>query len=182
MDPQRLFFVAAAVVQFALWLVFAGRYKTPASMPSVTVLRYGGGLRLFSLAVAFAVPTWTIVFFAMAPGQRASPVPIGITFLVCGFVVGILMMETQGAYLIVADNTITSLSPWRRRREWRWHEIEQVTFSRLHWSLELHGPRQEVVRASLFLVGIGDLARAILRHVSGIKCAPARKLLDRLAK
>jgi hypothetical protein len=182
MDPQRLFFVAAAVAQFALWLVFAGRYKPPAPTAGSTVLRYGGALRLFSLAFAFAVPVGTVVIFAVVRGNDASPIPLGITLLVCGFVVGILMMETQGVFMIVADDKIISLSPWRRRREWRWHEIEQVTFSRLHWSLELHGPRQETIRASLFLVGIGDLARAILRRVSGIKCAPARKRLDRLAK
>jgi hypothetical protein len=182
MDPQRLFIVAAAVVQLALWLVFAGRYKRPAAAPGTTVLHYGWKLRLLGLTIAFVIPMLTIVFFATAPGRHASPLPIGITFLLCGCAGGALLLETQGVHLIVSSESVVSMSPWRRRLEWRWREIERVTWSRAHWSLVLHGPRQETIRASLFLVGIGELARAILRHVSGNKCIPARKMLDRSAK
>ncbi len=182
MEPQRLLLVAAAVVQLALWLVFAGRYKLPAAGPGAAVLHYGWKLRLLGLTIAFAIPLLTILFFVKMPDLRTSPLPIGITFLVCGFAGGMLLMETQGVHIIVSNEAVVSMSPWRRRREWRWHEIEQVTFSRLHSSLVLRGPRQDTIRASLFLVGIGDLARAILRHVSGNKCAAARKTLDRLAR
>ncbi|GEM_PF-6098876 len=181
MDTQRFILIAAAVVQLALWLVLAGRYKAPSAAPGSIVLQYGWKLRFLGLCIAFAFPMLMIVLFAVTPIRHAAhTVPIGITLLALGCVGGALLVETQGVFLIITDATIVGVSPWRRRREWRWDEIERVTFSRANRWLILHGPRQETIHAALFLVGIRELAQAILRHVSGMKCAPARKVLDRL--
>ena len=183
MDTQRLILIAAAVLQLALWLVLAGRYKTPPAAPGSIVLHYGWKLRFFGLCVAFAFPMLMIVLFAVTPvRQAAHTIPIGITLLALGCVGGALLAETQGVYVILTDSAIVGVSPWRRRREWRWDEIERVSFSRLNGWLILHGPRKATIRAPLFLVGIRDLSRAIARHVSGAKCAPARKVLERLTR
>ena len=181
MDTQRLILVGAAVVQLALWLVLAGRYKTPAAPPGAVVLHYGWKLRFLGLCIAFAIPMLVILLFAVTPMRHTRlALPIGVLLLITGCVGGILLVETQGVYLVVTDGTIAGVSPWRRRREWRWQEIEQVSYSRANRWLILRGPQQQVIRASLFLVNIRDLAQAVLRHVSGMKCAPARHVLDRL--
>ena len=73
-------------------------------------------------------------------------------------------------------------SPWRKRREWRWDEIERVSYSRLNRWLILYGPRHETIRAAFALAGIRELAQSILKHVSGMKLAAARTVLDRLAR
>ena len=182
MDKQRLILIAAAVVQLALWLVLAGRYKKPTAAPGSIVLQYGWKLRFFGLCIAFTIPMLMIVLFVVTPVRPAAQtVPIGLTLLALGCVGGCILVETQGVYLIVTDAAIVGVSPWRRRREWRWDEIVRVTFSRANRWLIHEGPRQERIRAALFLAGIRELAQAIVRHVSGIKCAPARKVLDRLA-
>src|SRR5262245_3056583 len=181
MDTQRLILIAVAVVQLALWLVLAGRYKTPATAPSAVVLHYGWKLRFFGLCVAFAFPMLIILLFAVTPVRAPTrTVPIGITLLMLGCVGGALLVETQGVYLILTETSIASVSPWRRRREWHWHEIERVTYSRLNRRRILHGPRQETIRAAFVLLGIRELAQAILAHVPGMKCASARKVLDKL--
>ena len=182
METQRLMLVIAAVVQFSLWLVLSGRYRTPPAAAGTVVLRYGPKLRLLGLCIAFAIPALLVVLLVATPIRYTRNLaPLGVTFLALGFVGGSLLLETQGVRLTVTDLGIISMSPWRRRHEWRWDEIEQVSFSRLNYWLILDGPRQEKIRASLFLVGIRDLARAALQHVSGIKLARARKVLDRLA-
>src|SRR5438874_8113294 len=103
MDKQRLIIVAAAVVQLALGLVFAGRYKMPTAPAGAMVLRYGWQLRAFALCLAFAIPLWTIIFFAtLRLLSDASLLPIGICFLLCGCAGSVLLLETQGVYFIVA--------------------------------------------------------------------------------
>ena len=182
MDKVRLIFVTAAVVQLTLWLMLAGRYKTPVAPAGGLVLRYGWKLRVLGLCIAFAIPMLLIVVLSITSTISQGPViRVSVTLLVLGFVGGWLLVETQGVHLIVTDASLVSVSPWRRRREWRWSEIERVEYSPMNRWLLQHGPRQEAIRASLYLVGINDLARAILKHVSGPKCAPARKVLDRLA-
>ncbi len=183
MDTQRLILVGATIVQLALWLVLAGRYQAPAPAPGTVVLNYGWKLRFLGLCIAFAIPMLMILMFAVNPMRHTQrALPFGLTILALGFVGGVLMVETQAVYLVVSDATIVGISPWRRRREWRWDQIERVTFSRLNRWLILHGPRGETIRAALALVGIRDLAQAILRRVSGPKCAPAaRQIVDRLA-
>ena len=181
MDTQRLILIAAAVVQLALWLVLAGRYKTPTAAPGSIVLQYGWKMRFFGLCIAFVIPMLMIVLFAVTPARHAArTIPIGITLLMLGFVGGALLVETQGVYLILSKTGIAGVSPWRRRHEWRWDEVERVSYSRLNRWLILQGPRQERIRSAFVLVGIRDLAQATLRHVSGMKCAPARTVLDRL--
>ena len=183
MDNVRLIFVAAAVVQLTLWLMLAGRYKTPAAPPGGFVLRYGWKLRLLGLCIAFAIPMLLIVVLSITSSIAQAPViRMSVTLLVLGFVGGWLLVETQGVHVIVTDATLASVSPWRRRREWRWSEIERIEYSTLNRWLVLRGPRQEAIRASLSLVGIDDLARAILKQVAGPKYAPARKVLDRLSE
>lgn len=182
MDAQRLFLVGAAVVQLTLWLAFAGRYRNPTAPPGSVVLRYGDKLRMLGLCVAFAIPLLMILLFIVTPLRLTPrPLPLGFTLLALGFIGGMPLLETQGVFLIVGPETIVSLSPWRRRREWRWDEVVQVRYSILNRWLILSGPRQEIIRTSLFLVGIGELARALIRHVSGMKWTPARKVLERLA-
>ena len=76
METQRILLVAAAVVELALWLVIAGRYKTPHAPDGAVVLRYGRKLRMLGLCIAFAVPILTIVLFA-APPPLSRTRPIG---------------------------------------------------------------------------------------------------------
>lgn len=181
MDTQRLILVGAAVVQLALWLVLAGRYKTPAAPPGGVVLHYGWKLRFLGLCIAFAIPMLMILVFAVTPMRHTGrALPVGVSLLLAGFVGGALLVETQGVYLVISEATIAGVSPWRQRREWRWDQIEQVNYSRVNRWLILRGPQQQVVRASFYLVNIRELAQAIVRHVSGVKCAPARHVLDRL--
>ena len=181
MDTQRLILVGAAVVQLALWLVLAGRYKTPAAPAGAVVLHYGWKLRFLGLCVAFAIPMLVILMFAVKPMHHTQlALPFGVLLLSAGFTGGILLMETQGVYVVITDATIVSVSPWRRRREWRWEQIEQVSYSRANRWLILRGPQGQLIRASYYLVNIRELAQAILRHVSGMKCAPARRVLDQL--
>src|SRR5262245_50287538 len=182
MDTQRLILIGLAVVQLALWLVLAGRYKTPAA-PGAVVVHYGWKLRFLGLCNAFAFPMLMIIVLAMTPARHAPrTLPIGITLLALGCAGGALLVETQGVYLILTDATIASVSPWRKRREWRWEEIERVAYSRLNRWLILYGPRHETIRAAFALAGIREMAQAILKHVSGTKLAPARTVLDRLAR
>jgi hypothetical protein len=183
MDTQRLILIGLAVVQLALWLVLAGRYKTPAAAPGAVVVHYGWKLRFLGLCNAFAFPMLMIIVLAMTPARYAPrTLPIGITLLALGCVGGALLAETQGVYLILTDATIAGVSPWRRRREWRWEEIERVTYSQLNRWLILHGPRHETIRAAFAVAGIRELAQAILKHVSGTKLAAARKVVGRLAR
>ena len=186
MDTQRLIVVAAAVVQLALWLVLAGRYKTPTSAPGNIVLHYGWKVRFLGLCTAFATPM-AMIMLSVVTYLRHTPqlLALDLTILASGFIGGALLIETQGAHLIVTETTLISVSPWRRRRAWRWNEIEKVTCSFVsrwvnYW-LVLHGPQRQVIHASLLLVGIRDLAQTLLRHVPVVKCAPARNVLDRLA-
>ncbi len=182
MDTQRLVLVIAAVVQFALWLVVCGRYHAPVAAPGTAVLRYGPKLRVLGLCIAFAIPALLVLLLVATPVRSLrNLIPLGGTFLTLGFVGGSLLLETQAVYLLVSDSGLVSFSPWRRRREWRWEEIEQVSFSRLNYWLILDGPRREKIRVSLLLCGSGDFARALLRHVSGMKLARARKVLERRA-
>lgn len=182
MDTQRFILVTLAVVQLALWLALAGRYRTPVPAQGTIVLRYGWKLRMLGLCIAFAIPMLMILVFVLTP-IRHTPLmlPVGITLLALGCVGGILLVETQGVHFIVSDTTLVAVSAWRGRREWRWDEIEKVSFARINRWLILGGPRQESVRASLYLANIGELARALVQHVSGMKLAAARNVIHRLA-
>ena len=181
MDTQRLILVGAAVVQLALWLVLAGRNRTPPASPGTVVLHYGWKLRLLGLCVAFAIPMLIILLLAATTRQTGQVLPIGVLLLLAGFAGGILLVETQGLYVVVTESGILGISPWRPRREWRWDQIEQVSYSRANRWLTLRGPQQQVIRASFYLVNIRELAQAVLRHVAGSRCTPARQVLDRLA-
>lgn len=182
MDTQRLILVGAAVVQLTLWIMLAGRYRAPAAAPDSVVLRYGWKLRLLGLCIAFGIPMCLIVVLSTTAALTAKPVlPLSITLLTLGFVGGGLLVETQGVHLVIAETTLVGVSPWRRRREWRWHEIERVTYSRFNQSLVLYGPRQERLQASFSLIGIGELAQTLLRRVAGPKItAPTHAVLQRL--
>jgi hypothetical protein len=168
-------------VQLALWLVLAGRNKTPPASPGTVVLHYGWKLRFLGLCIAFAIPMLIILLLAASMRQTGQVVPIGVLLLLAGLAGGVLLVETQGLYVVVTESGILGISPWRGRREWRWDQIEQVSYSRVNRWLIVRGPQHQVIRASFYLVNIRDLAQAVLRHVSGPKCTPARQLLDRLA-
>src|SRR5688572_19054673 len=132
MDTQRLILVGAAVVQLALWLVLAGRYKTPAAPAGAVILHYGWKLRFLGLCIAFAIPMLMILVFAATPMRHTGrALPVGMTLLALGFVGGALLVETQGVYLVISEATIIGISPWRRRREWRWDQVERVSYSLL---------------------------------------------------
>jgi hypothetical protein len=183
MDAARTLFILAALVQLVAWTIVALRPRAAGdpSVPAVSpgaVLHYGPVLRWFAAAVAFAIPALLIAAMLLIPFPQLTRLALlGVNLLVLGFIGGFLLVATQRTRIVVHDQGVVGQSPFRPRREFTWGEIHQVTYSALDHCLILHGSGRRTIRASLFLVGIHELTRAIKQHLSADRYASAIKRL-----
>jgi hypothetical protein len=172
MEAARTLFVIAALIELVLWAIVALK---PAPEPAgKAVLRYGRKLRWFGLAVAFLIPMLLIAFVLLIP---APPLGRSVTLLVLGLIGGVLLLETQKTRIAVTDAGVVGYSPWRRLRDFAWSDIQGVTYSVVDHCLILHGTGRRTIRASLFLVNIGDLTRAIKEKLPADRYASAIRRL-----
>lgn len=179
MDAARTFFIVAAVIQLLAWTIVLIKPPATASpaAPGV-VLHYGLGLRTFGVAVAFLIPVLLIGAMLLIPFPQLGRLTLlGVNLLVLGFVGGILLVTTQRTRIVVTDQGVVGHSPWRPRRDFTWSEILQVTYSLADHCLILHAGGRRKIRASMFLVRVGELTRAIKAHLPADRYASAVRRL-----
>jgi hypothetical protein len=169
MDAARTWFVIAALIELVLWAIVALR---PVPEPAGKVLRYGRKMRWFGLAAAFLIPMLLITMMLASP-QTGWLKLFGANLLVMGLIAGVPLLETQKTRIAVTDAGVVGYSPWRRPRDFAWSDIQGVTYSVVDHCLILHGTGRRTIRASLFLVNIGELTRAIKEKVPADRYASA---------
>jgi len=176
MDPARTFFILAALIQLVIWAIVIFRpVKDP---PGRVVLRYGPILRGFGICVAFAIPLLLIAaMLSYLFSSLGHLVFLGGSLLVLGLIGGVLLLETQITRIAVADHGVVGRSPWRPLRNFNWGDIRTVSYSTLDHCLILHGPKRYAIRASLYLIHIADLSRAIKENLPGDRYASVIKRL-----
>jgi hypothetical protein len=103
---------------------------------------------------------------------------LGANLLILGVIGGVVLLETQKTRIAITDAGVVGRSPWRRTRELSWSEIRSVTYSAVDHCLILHGSGRRKIRASLFLVNIGELTRAIKEKVPADRYASAIRRLQ----
>ena len=89
-------------------------------------------------------------------GQSDYLIFVGI-FLIFTAICAYLLLELFVARLIVSDERITSVSPWRRERTFRWDEIESIRYSKLSQAYVIIGPGKKKIYASEYLNGWANL-------------------------
>lgn len=128
-------------------------------------LGYGLPLPLVGLFLGLIVPTTIMALgFSLLPLNGVESILLLIAALMLFLGGGFLFLEGVGVRLVLTPDRLISSTPWRSRRELRWSEIDEVSYSLVNYWLIIRGPKT-TIRASLFLQGIGDLAEAIDKHL-----------------
>jgi hypothetical protein len=168
-NTHRLLFLAAAAALGCLWLAVAlSRRRQPKNLVAFAELRYSRPLRLFALIIALAIPALMgyVISRDIWINQRYLSAA-GSAFLIMSWLGGLLLLETERACIYLTDDAIVGYSPWRLRRDIRWDEIHQVSYSALNRWFVIVGPTG-VIRASRSLVGLPALLAELQKR------APAR--------
>ena len=177
MDAAQTWFIIIGVVELLVWALAALR---PVAMPTAgAVLQYGSKLRWFGLGVAFACPTVLIATMLIRPFPGIGWILlVGSNLAVLGLVGGVLLLETQRTRVIVNDQGVVGVSPWRRTHSFAWSEIHAVTYAPVDHCLILHGNGGRRIRVSLYLNNIQELTQAIKQKLSADRYASAVKRLQ----
>ncbi|MCI0376162.1 MAG: hypothetical protein L0215_01015 [Gemmataceae bacterium] len=184
METARWVVIAAAIVLSVGWIgVAIVKRPRPTPAPDDIVLRYGFTIRFLGVLSALGAPLCMILLMVLAPLPRPRDAYWAGGILFClGCLGGILLLEIAGVRLTFNAQRVLSISPWRQQLEWRWEEIEQVSFSRLNRWLVLKGPGGKKVRASIYLLRIRDLVQAVKQHIPDKKREQAKSYLDNPTK
>ena len=169
MPTLQYLFLAVAVALFLFWNLTALVPRRAVKAGNViAVLRYGRALRLFALTVALAIPTLLAILMLRTPWVDPQRLLLaGGTLTVLSLLGGALLLEVERVVITVTDDGLIGDSPWRRRRELRWPEIERITYSGVNRWYAVVGRDGRTIRASAFLVGLPTLLQALQERVPG---------------
>ncbi|MFO0966331.1 MAG: hypothetical protein U0793_12210 [Gemmataceae bacterium] len=168
MNEQRFLIAGLAAGLIVLWIYLARR-PLPAPRPGDVVLSYRGALRIFAWLAALAIPVFLIAVMLGRGPFTTNPLPLGATLLAAGFVAGLLVLETERVRIGVNHTGIRGLSPWRRRREFGWHQIKEIRFSGLNRWFVVIGPEEKKIRVSCFLGNVKHFVEKVKEHVPAEK-------------
>jgi len=131
--------------------------------------RVEGGVRILTYGLAFKLIGWGAVGIVLgcaalllyvAAADRAAVLLLTGLFALLGLPI---LLEATLVRITFDEQGLTSRSPWRQRRVIPWSEVRAVDFSGAMQWWRLH-TAQGVVRASVYLSGIGDLVNACKAH------------------
>jgi len=180
MEGTQIVFLALAGGLVMLWLAVALTRRRPPATPGILAeLHYGRFLRLFALVIALIIPALMayVVWFLPWIGPEHLVIAGG-AFSCMSVLGGLLLLETEKVRLYVAGDRLVGLSPWRRRREIAWHDVQDVSYSRLNRWFVITGPGGRRIRASRSLVGLPVLLAAIREKVPADRWKEVRGLLE----
>jgi hypothetical protein len=182
MEEARLIFLVLAAGMFAVWLVVAlRRRKLPPAVNVIGALHYGRWLRLFGLIVALSIPglmAYVVWYFRWV--DISHLIIAGVSLFAMSVLGGVLLLEAERVRLLITDKGLIGISPWRRKREVLWQEVDSVTYSPLNRWFVITGPGRRKIRASRSLVGIENLLKAVKANVPPPRYAPVQRYLETL--
>jgi len=163
-------FIASAIVLAIRWVLTAARRARPAT-DSATGNRIYTYVWYLKVAFIWMLPSTALGGYFFVKQVNTNPsdlygiILLGTPFLLFVFMTIYGLLEIFLTRLIVSDQSIISFSPWRGRREFRWDEIESVSYSAKVGGLTLKGPDGKKIRASVYLAGSGQLTEELRRRV-----------------
>jgi hypothetical protein len=174
--------IVAAVLGFFAWAIASARKPAKVDPDTgATVLHYSWVLRGLGLVAAFFMPLLIAVLLFVIPIRNPTDplIAAGLAgfFILLGFP---LLLETMCVRVDVSEESIRKTSPWHRRRELFWDEIEEVKYSQALSAFVFIGPRRRKIRVPLLIAGVRELAEAVRRHLDRDRYADAERGFDML--
>ena len=174
-------FTAAAIVLAIQWMIAAARRARPAadSATGNHIYTYVWYVKVLSILM---LPMTTLGGYFFVKEVNANPpklygiILIGTPFFLFVFMTIYGLLEVFLTRLIVSDQSIISYSPWRGRREFRYDEIESVSYS-ANAGHTLKGPDGKKIDASVYLAGSGYLNEELRRRVPKERWIASGKVL-----
>ena len=162
MTLQIVFTILAGAI-LALWLGVASRRPRKIAVANVVAeLVYVRSLRVMSLCFALTPPTLLLcLIWRLNWRDEQMLILAGSLFLCLALPPGLLLVEVARTQVILSEEGLTRVSPWRATAVLAWTEIDRVRYSALNRWYELHAGGR-TVRISCLLDGIAkfvDLAR-----------------------
>lgn len=183
MPTLQIVFVALASGLILFWLIFALFGPRKVDLPGVlVVLRYGSTLRVLALILAWMPPALMIyAIWSFFWRNDTVLVTAGVSFLTTSVIAGLFLIEVERTQIALSDEGIARDSPWKGRSLLKWDEIERVQYSALNRWLVLQGAGKSI-RASLHLIGIGELVRMARSKLPAERYASAAAAFDAITK
>ncbi len=183
METPRILFLVLAIGLIFLWLVVALLPRKPPEVAGpVTELRYGRFLRVLALVIALLIPALMVFVVWFLPWSDARhPMLAGCAFLALSLLGGLLHLEVERVRLFVTDDALISYSPWHRRHEIRWAEVQNVAYSSVNRWFVITGPGGRAIRASRSLVGLPALLAVLKHKVTAPRSAKVQAFLEKVS-
>lgn len=171
--------IVIAVAGLLQYLAMAG-LRSKATIDSATgeyIFSYVRGLKVLALISLVLPVLWGSLSLYFYRTEKANYLVWLITGLIFAGMSGYALLESFVARLVVSDELITSVSPWRRERTLRWDEIESIQYSKVSQSFVIRGPDQQKIYAPEYLSGMVTLCAEFRKRIPPEKWKPRK---DRL--
>lgn len=154
--------IIVIVVTLVLWLFFkvAKNSKTIKNADGGYVLRYSNMIRWFCMSlIIFATVGLTALLF-QAPIKNDGDIIAVISMYGAILLFGsYFYIEFFTVEIIVSEKGIKGTSGWRGVREYRWDEIENITYSPSSMWFKVTAPKSAPLRIHALISGIDNFQR-----------------------
>jgi hypothetical protein len=166
MSTLQIVFLALAGLLMLLWLTLAARGPSRIEAPNqVAVLRYGPVLRTLALVLALLplmVTTYVIAVFLWRSSTMLAYA--GGSLIGTCLLSAVLLIEVSRGQVLITEDGITRLSPWRSRETIHWTEIQRVDYSSINGVFVVIGAGHRM-RISRHLLGVKAFVETVKRKL-----------------
>jgi hypothetical protein len=170
--------LAGAAVACILGIfVCAAKSSLPSTVEEVADtfrFRYGGVLRAFAWFMMFGVPILITLAFAFANREEGDWIYILLLYAMGAFFGVPIWWEMTQYSLTVSSAGLELASPWRRRTEIAWEDVDQVAYNLGCKWFVLRSTEGRVIRVPLYVNGISDFLSLCERYLTATQLAGAK--------
>lgn len=179
MSNLQIVFVALPAGLMLIWLTLAALGPRKIDAPNrVAVLRHGPTLRTLALSFALLPPMVMIYVIAVFPWRTETMlINAGISFTMTCLIAGLALIEVTRGQVILTEDGITRMSPWRSLMALHWSEVQRVEYSSMNGVFVVIGAGHRM-RVSRYLVGIKAFADVVKRKLGPERYAEAAAVMD----